>query len=239
LTSLVLVPGAWLGAWVWDRVTPILRSEGLKVYSITLPGLADRAEELTPDLGLMDHVDDLVKKCQDLEFRDAVIVGHSYAGAVVGAVARRLPDRFRAQVYLDTMPMDEGKSILEGFGPEGRKKFENSIVVRNGTRVWPMPEPLSSAAPTDGLTPDDLNLLRTRGTPQPVRTYEEKLSGRVKSGSSPKSHAISCVENESAAATEKEEFLKSHPDWTYHSLPLCHWPMLSSPRELASILTKI
>ncbi len=239
MASFVLVPGAWLGEWVWERVAPVLRSAGHSVYPITLPGLANRVDELTPEIGLIAHVNDLVDKCRELDLNDAIIVGHSYAGAVVGGVARRSPKRFRAQVYLDTMPLDEGKSLLEGTSPNERERFEKALVLSKGTRVWPMPEPLGAQAPVDGLTAADLQLLRTSGTPHPARTFEQQLIGRIELGPYPKSHGISCVEDESAAAAEEKVFLNMHPDWTYHSLPLCHWPMLTSPKELASILVGI
>jgi hypothetical protein len=239
-STYVLVPGAWLGKWAWDRVTPILESEGHAVYPITLPGLAERASELSPAVGLMSHVTDLVDTCQRLDLENVILLGHSYAGAVVGAAARRRPNLFSAQVYLDTMPLPENSSFLDGFSPEGKAKFENSLINQKGTRVWPMPEPLNSQAPTEGMSEEDLELLGRKGTPQPAKTFEEPLSGPIEREPFPKCYAISCVEDENAAAVEKKQFLVSRPDWEYYSLPkICHWPMFSSPRELASILIKI
>jgi pimeloyl-ACP methyl ester carboxylesterase len=239
MASFVLVPGAWLGGWAWQRVAPHLEASGHTVYPVTLPGLAERAGELTPAVGLSAHVSDVMELIVRNDLRDVILVGHSYAGAVVGGVARRLPGRVRAQVYLDTMPLEEGSSLIEGFSPAGRSKFEAAVVNQRGTRVWPMPEPLGAQAPVEGLTQMDLSLLRIRGTPHPALTFEERLSGPVEPGPYPRSHAISCVESDAAAATEKAEFLSQHPDWTYSYLPICHWPMLSSPRDLFIILDEI
>lgn len=224
---------------MWDRVAQQLRSAGHTVYPVTLPGLADRVNELTPAVGLMAHVEDVMELCRRQDIHDAVIVGHSYAGAVVGAVARRMPERFMAQVYLDTMPLAEETAPIEGFSQTGRTKFSEALVTSRGTRVWPIPEPLGAQAHVDGLTVADLDLIRTLGTPHPALTFEERLSGPIEPGPYPPNYAISCVEDEAAAAAEKTEFLGRHPDWRYYSLPLCHWPMLSSPRELASLLDEI
>jgi pimeloyl-ACP methyl ester carboxylesterase len=238
MATIVLVPGAWLGAWVWERVVPELKSAGHAPIAVTLPGLAERAGELAPTTGLMAHVRDVLAFADRHNLEDAVVVGHSYAGAVVGAVARRAPRRFRSQVYVDTMPMAEGESLLGGFSPESRAKFLGSLKSIRGTRVWPMPDPLSAQAPVDGLSPADLEMLRERGTPQPAFTLEEKLSGLAAEGPLPRFHAISCVGSDSPDA-ERNTFLASHPDWTYDSLPTGHWPMLSSPRELAAQLDRI
>lgn len=239
MSSIVLVPGAWIGEWAWDRVTPILETGGHKTYPITLPGLCRRANELSPEIGLLAHVNDLLRTCESLKLREAVVVGHSYAGAVVGAAVRRSPELFKAQVYVDTLPLDEGKCFLDAYSEKGKKRFQEQLIIEKGTKVWPMPEPLSSQAPTEGLSEEDLNLLRAKGTPHPARTFEEKLSGTIAKGPHPRNYAISCVENEEAARVEKEQFLKDRPDWSYYSLPICHWPMLSSPQELASILMDI
>jgi pimeloyl-ACP methyl ester carboxylesterase len=238
MTTIVLVPGAWLGAWAWERVVPELTSAGHTPIAVTLPGLAERAGELAPTTGLMAHVRDVLALANRRDLRDAVIVGHSYGGAVVGAVARRAPRRFRSQIYVDTMPMSEGESLLDGFSPGGRAKFLDAVVSTRGTRVWPMPDPLSAQAPVDGLTLADLELLRRRGTPQPASTFEDCLSGVTAAAPLPRYHGISCVGSDSPDA-EKAAFLAEHPDWTYDSLPTGHWPMLSSPRELAALIDRI
>jgi pimeloyl-ACP methyl ester carboxylesterase len=238
MTTIVLVPGAWLGAWVWERVVPDLNSAGHAPIAVTLPGLAERTSELAPTTGLMAHVRDVLALVDRHNLEDAVIVGHSYAGAVVGAVARRAPRRFRSQVYVDTMPMAEGESLLDGFSPEGRAKFLGALESIRGTRVWPMPDPLSAQAPVDGLSAADLVLLRGRGSPQPAFTFEEKLSGPTVNAPLPRCHGISCVGSDSPDA-ERNAFLAAHPDWTYDSLPTGHWPMLSSPHELAAQLDRI
>src|SRR5207237_79741 len=56
MSSYVLVHGAWHGGWCWQRATPLLEREGHTVHTPTLTGLAERAAELTPAVGLEDHV---------------------------------------------------------------------------------------------------------------------------------------------------------------------------------------
>jgi pimeloyl-ACP methyl ester carboxylesterase len=239
VSALVLVPGAWLGSWAWERVTPALRAAGHTVFPVTLPGLAEREGELTPAIGLMAHVRDVLELLVRNDLRDAILVGHSYAGAVVGGVARRAPERLRVQVYLDSLPLEEGASLIEQYAPEGRAAMYAALTSVRGARVWPMPEPLGVQAPVEGLAPSDLELLRHRGTPHPFLAFEERLAGPVSSGAPPRFAGISCVEDAPAAVAEKVEFLRGHPDWSYDALYTGHWPMLSTPRELARILDRI
>jgi uncharacterized protein YfiM (DUF2279 family) len=53
--TFVLVPGAFLGAWVWRRVSDLLEKQGHKVYSLTLTGLGDRSHLLSKDINLDTH----------------------------------------------------------------------------------------------------------------------------------------------------------------------------------------
>ena len=43
--TVVLVHGAWHGAWCWQRVVPRLQQAGVAVHAVTLTGVADRAHK--------------------------------------------------------------------------------------------------------------------------------------------------------------------------------------------------
>src|SRR3954452_15939530 len=108
---IILVPGFWLGAWAWEEVVGDLRSEGLDVTAITLPGLespdADRSS-----ISLRDHVDAI---CDAVLSKDqpVVLAVHSASGFSGYAASDRIPDRIAAMVYVDTAP---GKGPLDpGF----------------------------------------------------------------------------------------------------------------------------
>ena len=60
MSGFLLVHGAWHGAWCWERVLPRLQAHGHVVQAITLAGLAERAGELSPAIGLDDHVLSLI-----------------------------------------------------------------------------------------------------------------------------------------------------------------------------------
>jgi pimeloyl-ACP methyl ester carboxylesterase len=51
MATFVLVHGGWHGGWCWQKVIPLLEEAGHEVYAPTLTGLAERAAELSPDIG--------------------------------------------------------------------------------------------------------------------------------------------------------------------------------------------
>ena len=100
MADIVLVLGAWHGSWCWRRVVPLLWLAGHRVLPVTLTGLGERAHQLSPEITLGTHVDDVVTAMRAEECSRAVLVGHSYGGLVVTGAA----DRLRVEV---DQPADE------------------------------------------------------------------------------------------------------------------------------------
>jgi pimeloyl-ACP methyl ester carboxylesterase len=106
----VLVPGFWVGGWVWNEVTGMLRARGHDVHPVTLTGLGEREHLATPDVDLDTHITDVENLLRYEDLHDVVLVGHSYGGLVVTAVADRMPERVKQLVYVDTGPLPDGFS---------------------------------------------------------------------------------------------------------------------------------
>jgi hypothetical protein len=52
MTTYVLVGGAWLGGWCWQKVARQLRDDGHDVYPATLTGLGERVHLASPQVDL-------------------------------------------------------------------------------------------------------------------------------------------------------------------------------------------
>ena len=138
--SFVLVHGGWLGAWCWRRVRPLLQAAGYEVFAPTLTGLGERAHLLSPDIGLMTHVQDVVGLIEAEELQDIVLVGQSYAGMVITGVADRVPERLSHVVYLDAFVPRDGQSLADLVGPEMMANLEQAARAQgSGWRVPPLP----------------------------------------------------------------------------------------------------
>jgi pimeloyl-ACP methyl ester carboxylesterase len=101
----VLVHGLWHGAWCWDAVRAGLDARGIASVAVELP-LTDLAADTRATLGALDRFG-----------RPAVLVGHSYGGAVVtGAGVHPL---VRELVYVTAFQLDEGESVSRTRSGEG------------------------------------------------------------------------------------------------------------------------
>jgi len=109
--TIVIVHGAWGGAWAFKKVDAMLRQKGFEVYRPQLTGQGDRVHLARPDIGLNTHIDDVVNMILYEDLHDIILVGHSYGGMVISGVADRVPDRIKRLVYLDAMVPNDGESV--------------------------------------------------------------------------------------------------------------------------------
>ena len=239
MTTYVLVPGFWLGAWAWSPVTDALRERGHSAYPISLTGMAERADEARPETNLETHIDDVVRLLTSEDLHDVVLVGHSYAGLVITAVADRLPDRIAQLVYVDTGPMPDGTSQND-FSPPEEQAANADLVAKSGDG-WRLPPPPWAVLGADVPDVDDaaIEALTANSVPQPWATATEpvRLAGaweRLPRVGILCSFTIEQV-RELAAGVPTFRHMAGD-NWRYIELPTWHWPMFSRPAELAEIL---
>ena len=138
-----------------------------------LTGLGERAHLATPEVDVSTHVRELVDLLETSDASDVVLVGHSYSGVVVTAVAAALPNRVSDVVYLDAFVPEEGRSIFDLLPPERVAVFEDAA--REHGSGWNVPLPWERAIAGWGVTdPDDVAWMTPLLTPQPLATFHER-----------------------------------------------------------------
>jgi pimeloyl-ACP methyl ester carboxylesterase len=98
--TVVLVHGAWADGSSWAKVIGPLAASGLKSIAAPLP--------------LTSFKDDVAALDRTFERGEGpvVLVGHAYAGAVIGATRN---DKVQALVYVAALAPDEGKTVADVF----------------------------------------------------------------------------------------------------------------------------
>ena len=116
MATFVLVPGGWHGGWYFQGMAARLRAEGHAAVPVTLTGLGDRAHLATASTNLDTHIQDVIAVLNAERVNDAVLVGHSYGGMVITAVADRVPELIEGLVEIGIVEHDEGAitAQLEG-----------------------------------------------------------------------------------------------------------------------------
>ncbi len=119
ITSVILVHGAWHGAWCWQRLIPELLKQRLAPFTLDLPAHGSHARfpegwgsdtahfavspSPTSSVTLDDYTEAVlavVDAAHAAGSGPVMLVGHSMAGIALTAVAERAPEKIGRLVYL-------------------------------------------------------------------------------------------------------------------------------------------
>jgi pimeloyl-ACP methyl ester carboxylesterase len=234
--TFVLVPGAWLGGWCWQRLTPRLRTSGHEVYPLTLTGLGDRVHLGTPQTALATHIADVVNVLTYEDLTGVVLVGHSYSGFVVAGAADRVPQRLAHLVYLDANVPRDGETFFDGWSAQGRAEVETEALAGGDGWRWPMPIDLGLAA--SDLSEDDLQWLRTKSVGHPLATFRQPVRLTNPAAATIPTTYVHCTAA-GAPVPGVVEQVRADRGWRVRTVPTGHWPMVSRPQDVAELLLTI
>jgi len=96
IANVILVHGAWADGSSWAKIVPLLAAEGMAVTAVQLPLTSFEADVAA------------VRRAITLADGDVVLVGHSYAGAVIGEAGN--DSKVARLVYIDAFAPDAGES---------------------------------------------------------------------------------------------------------------------------------
>lgn len=243
MANFVLVPGFWLGSWAWHAVARELRRRGHEVFPMTLTGVADRKHLASPEVNLDTHMWDVVNFIEYEGLTEVVLVGHSYAGLVITAVADRIAPKLARLAYVDTAPLPHGVSLVEFYPPDLRKIYRQRVAMDGDGWRLPFPpwEELDKIGMARDLDEELRSLIQGRATDMPFGVAKQPVSLLGQGRDRLPKTGIWCTSS-SRQVTQLVESGNSMfrelagAEWTFIDLPTGHWPMFSKPKELAEVL---
>jgi len=232
--NFVLVHGGWCGGWWMSRLAGALRRRGAEVFAPTLTGLGEREHLASPDVGLTTHIKDVLAVLHYEDLRDVVLLGHSYGGAVVTAVADRARDRIQRLIYMDAFVLRDGQS-LEDVCPPGMAEALTALAQRSGDG-WRAPCPFTMEQ--FGVSkPDDIAWNERGLVMQPLKGLAEPLTLHPEPFPFPVSY-IRCTEPPMALFDPFAARAQAD-GWDYHEVPWTHAAPAVVPEECAELLIEI
>jgi pimeloyl-ACP methyl ester carboxylesterase len=220
MATFVIVHGGFGGGWEWHEVARLLQAEGHEVTRPTLTGLGERSHLATAAVDLGTHVEDVLQHLEFDDLHDVVLVGQSYGGMVVTAVADRVPHRIARLLYVDAFVPRDGESLFDLAGPELGSAFRDSAV--------------------DGLVPPPAGAPRgypawyvERGRPHPLACFEQpiRLEGR---GAGIPGAYVKCLQSDVPLGPSPARALEA--GWAIAEIDTHHDAQVADPAGLARLL---
>ena len=231
----VLIHGTYFGGWCWKDVAGRLRALGHRVYTPTLTGLGERGHLISLDPSLETHVEDIARMLRYEDLEDVVLVGHSFAGVVVSALADRMPERFRHLVYLDAQLLLSGESPASIAPPSTMERYRRTAYETEGVMVVPPPSPAAIGATDERMA----DWLKQKLTPQPFGTYTDSIELAHPLGNGLPATYVACTDPPFPNVARAHERAREIEGWTYVELPTGHNAMLLMPQEVTDLLAGV
>ena len=222
--TFVLVPGAWLGGWVWSRVTPLLDAKGHLSYPVTLTGMGERVHLASREVGMETAIRDVLNLVKYNELDDFVLVGHSFAGKVAAAVADRIPEKVRKVLYLDAFRPERVRTPQGGFDPT--REFGPSP--QGGIGV-PLTNEIIDRIGRD-VKGSNREWMMSKATPWPINLATDPIT-LSKNYDRVRETYVFC----SLSGDPVDEIIAGKwgkLDGPHRVLESGHWPMVTKPKEL-------
>jgi pimeloyl-ACP methyl ester carboxylesterase len=218
-SELLLVHGAWHGAWAFDELGSRLDEAGLRWRAVNLPSAGSTAD-LAADA-------DVVRQALAERAVPTVLVGHSYGGLVISEAAAGV-DHVTALVYLCAFMLDAGESLLSAQQHQvpdwiAVDEQAGTSTVRSPFEVFyhDCPGELAGAAAAR-LVPQSLAAF---AAPQTAAAWNERPSTYV------------ICEQDHAIPPAAQEAMSARAD-TVERLDRSHSPFLSAPEELIPVMRR-
>jgi len=226
--TVVLVHGAWHGAWCWEHVIPRLDAASVPIIAVDLPSVSHANATVHDDA-------DYVRGALDSISGDAVLVGHSYGGAVIGEAG--VHPNVAHLVYLSAFALEAGESAQDNAltGGDGASDLGAAIRVEDsesGEKVLTIAPEAAAPAFFHDCEPEIARAAIDRLRPQPLTA----LRGKVNAAAwreKPATYVVCTDDRALPMPLQRSNAARigGSIDW-----PTSHSPFLSRPELVADLL---
>ena len=237
MNPLLLVHGAWHGAWSWAGLQAQLDARGVPSYAVDLPGHGTSSAPFTDLHGDARHVAATVDHLAARTGQDLVLVGHSFGGAVISQAAA-WTTHIRSLVYVAAFVLHDGDSMRRITSlvdvPEEPPSLLGSARRRDGDQLLLDPDAAVHALYGEASAVMQ-QVAAARIEPQPVASFVQAVEGD--GATRFPSTYVRCTRDLCVPLSHQDAMAASCT--TVRTLDSDHCPMLSAPEALADVLAAI
>jgi pimeloyl-ACP methyl ester carboxylesterase len=231
--TVLLVHGAWHGAWCWAALQAELDRRGVPSLAVDLPG---HGASLAP---LADLYADATCVAETLARVPVpvVLVGHSYGGAVIGEAATRYHANVKHLVFLAAFCLDEGEGLLpyNQTLPPAHTPLADAIESDEAAGVLTLDPERCVPALYGECAPEVAAAAVARLCPQPIATFLQPVTGapwkRIPST------YVRCPRDGAIPITSQD--VMSARCGSVATIDTDHSPFASRPVETADVLERL
>jgi pimeloyl-ACP methyl ester carboxylesterase len=223
--KLVLLHGAGMGAWIWNKVQPLLQVDSV---AVNFPNRDSYRADHT--LTLDDYCGAVLREIGQSPRTKIILVAHSIAGVIASRLSAELGSRLSAFVGISAAIPKKGGSFLSAI-PFMQRAITWGMMSVSGTRP---PDSIILKTLCNDLTREEADVVLTRYVPESMLLYTQ-ASDRELPADIPKFY-IKLEKDRAIEPDLQQKMIKNLDADRVVSLQAGHLAMISEPRLLADIL---
>ena len=215
--TVVLVHGAWADGSSWAKVIVALAGSGVKAVAAPLP--------------LTSFQDDVAALDRTLERVEGpvVLVGHAYAGGVIGAARS---EKVKTLVYVAALAPDEGETVADVF-TRGTPHPEAPKLAPDGHGLIYLPEAAFAAAFAQNASRQELAVLAAVQRPISPACITVKME-RPLWKDRPAWFLV--AEQDRMIIEDNHRYMAERMNARVKSHPVDHTPLITAPSTVVDII---
>jgi pimeloyl-ACP methyl ester carboxylesterase len=217
-TTVVLVHGAFADGSSWDKVIPLLQAKGLHVVAVQNP-LTSLADDVAA-----------TKRVIDAQTAPVILVGHSWAGTVITEAGAS--DKVAALVYVAAFAPDGGESANDLGKAAPPPPGSSNIYADPAGYLYLTPEGVAHDFAPD-LPAAKAKVMAVTQGPIFGKSFDEKVTNAAWK-TKPSWYIVADKDRMIQPDIERAMAKKINAKVT--SLPTSHVPMLSHPKDVATVI---
>ena len=228
MTTFVLLHGAYQGPWIWKMVAERLRGQGHSVYVPCLDGCGERAASARLGITTESQAEEVVDMLRLENLSDVVLAGTSNGGMILARVAERARDKISRVVFADALALFDGEKI--------RDIVTSPATIENNVAIGPDRADLVNRSFKD-MEPVLRDWAADRMTLHPRACFYEPVKLDSFWNQKWDATVIYCPQAQNPGRPHQERCAtKLNAHW--HEIDTGHYPMLTTPDELARLIAE-
>jgi pimeloyl-ACP methyl ester carboxylesterase len=215
--SVVLAHGAWADGSSWSKVIAALQAKGVATIAAPLP-----LSSLTDDVAALDRASERVDG-------RLVLVGHAYAGAVIGSTRNQ---RVKSLVYVAGLAPANGETVADVFYRAAPHPKAPQLAPDANGLIW-LPADAFAAAFAQNATHEEQALLRAVQRPVSPACISVAVEQPLWEA---RSSWFLIAEQDRMISQETQRFMADRMKARIRSHAVDHAPMVTAPAVVVDLI---
>ena len=236
--TIVLIHGAWEGAWSWGETIPYLKEKGHKVIAFDLPGHGEKLDSNPISEITIQLYSDAVRKELDKIAEPVILAGHSYAGYIISQVAEDSIEYIEKLVFIASAVPYDGKPAAQIFEEdEGSELLANMIMSEDKSYATLSRQAIKDVIMT-GATDEQVDDALPKFVKQATKPFFEVVNTGDNFARIPKAY-IETTKDRVISLPAQRKVQKEAGISEVITLDDGHVPLVTGPENLAKALNQI